>query len=275
MSLRFRGAFVAVLLIGLNPSRASGQIEHLNATALQAVGGVFTVIPDMPSQVVTNAALLVHDETRLAVELSYSKPYGLTELEEVSLYGKFHVHRLGLGLGIARAGQSGLYQETAINLAAAFRIRPELCVGAAVTHLGNEFGDNTMAFAGSSLSFSVAASPISSVLLGATARNLVINDLYEGETSQPIGEVSIAWSAPPDVRIGGSWTKQRRGDSRFGLGQMIRLHKSFDLLASLRFDPVRFSLGGELTIQGASLIYCYQGHPDLGATHSFAVAWHR
>ena len=275
MRSTIRVAFSAVLLIGSNASRAMGQLEHFDATTLQAVGGVFTVIPDKPTQVITNAALLVHDETRLASELSYSEPYGLSELEELSLYGKVRLHRFGLGIGMTRAGQSGLYQETAINVAVAYRIRPEWSVGATVTHLRTEFGDNTMAFAGSSLSFSVAATPVPSFLVGASARNLVTNDLYDGETNEPIGEISVAWSAPPDVTIGGSWSKQRHGDSRFGLGQSIRLHKSFDFLAGLRFDPVRFSLGGELSTHGASLVYCYQGHPDLGATHSFGVAWYR
>jgi len=236
---------------------------------------VFTILPGRASQVVSNAALLVRDETRLAAELSYSKPFGLSELEEISLYGKARVNRWGFGIGIARAGQSSLYQETAVNLAAAFRVRPELSVGAAVKHVGTEFGDNTMAFAGSSMAFSIAASPVPSILLGATARNLVTDDLYDGETNEPIGELSVAWSAPPDVSIGAIWTKQRRGDSRFGLGQMIRLHRSFDFLAGLRFDPVRFSLGGELSLHSASLVYCYQGHPDLGATHSFGIAWKR
>lgn len=266
---------LAASLAAIHPLRAMGQLEHFDATALQAVGGIFTIIPDQPSQATTNAALLVHEDSRLAAELSYSEPYGMSELEQVSLYGKARLHRLGFGIGIARAGQSGLYQETAINLAVAFRVRPELGVGGTFTHLRTEFGDNTMAFAGSSLAFSVSASPVASILIGATARNLVTNDLYEGEINQPIGEVSIAWSAPPDVTIGGSWTKQRRGDSRFGLGQVIRLHKSVDFLAGLRFDPVRFSLGGELAFHGASLVYCYQGHPDLGATHSFGLAWRR
>ena len=95
-------------------------------------------------------------------------------------------------------------------------------------------------------------------------------DLDPGVTT----EVSVAWSAPPDITIGAVWSHEKGDDHRFGLGQRLQIVEGLEFVSGLRFDPVRYALGGRIFHGSGSIDYIYQSHADLGGTHTIGVAWH-
>ena len=86
------------------------------------------------------------------------------------------------------------------------------------------------------------------------------------ERRQVEGETAEGTRCDPD---------RENEEHRFALGQVLSLSKTVDVLAGLRFDPIRYSLGGRAAYGGMSLSYAYLGHPELGATHAFGFCWTR
>jgi hypothetical protein len=178
-------------------------------------------------------------------------------------------------MSILRFGQAGLYQEYTLAGASSFTISPTLSVGGTVQYTSAEFGDGQSRYAGADLAISAAYHPVTSIMLAGAARRLTLDRIYDNIDSDPIYEVSIAWTSPSEVSLGAIWTREQQGEHRFALGQIVKLTQNLDLLAGLRFDPVRYTLGGRALYRGLSLVYAFEGHPDLGSTHSFGVGWSR
>jgi hypothetical protein len=144
-----------------------------------------------------------------------------------------------------------------------------------VRYTSVEFGDGQARYSGGDFGLSAGFRPVGSFLISAALQGITFDRVYDNDDTDPIVEGAVAWSSRSDVSLGALWTRQRNGDHRFALGQILPLGGNLDFLAGLRFDPVRYSLGGKATYSGMSLCYAYEGHPDLGGTHSFGFSWSR
>ncbi len=250
--------------------------EYVFGSALtQGVAGVVTLVTSSPSISFSHPALMGFTGSKTSAELSYRQLYGLGELEDFALHARHKVGRCDGGLSLMRFGESRLYQEYTLSGASSFQIRPQLSVGASIQYTSAEFGDGRSRYAGAGFSLSAAYRPVASVLVSGAARRLTIDRIYDDIDTDPVYEASLAWASPSGVSLGAIWTRERQGDHRFALGQILNLNQNLDFLAGLRFDPVRYTLGGRALCRGMALIYAYEGHPDLGSTHSFGLSWSR
>jgi hypothetical protein len=199
----------------------------------------------------------------------------LGELEDFAAHVSHKYKRLGGAFSMSRFGEAGLYQEYTVFGASSFQVRSDVTIGAALMYRSAEFGDNQSRYAGAELAISAAYRPIASILISAAARRLTADQLYDDYDTDNVYEASFAWTSPSQVSLGAIWTRESQGEHRFALGQILNLSQNLDFLAGLRFDPVRYTLGGRALYRGMSLVYAYEGHSDLGATHSFGLSWSR
>ncbi len=266
---------IAIAFVLFTHSYADAQEYDFGSALSQGVAGVVTLIPSSPSVLATHPSLTAFADRQRAAEFSYRQLYGLGELEDLAIQAHHRTHRFTPGFAINRFGESGLYQEYSITAGSSFLLRPRLAFGGAIEYRSAEFGDGQSRYAGANLALSASYKPTTSVLFSTSARQLSLDRIYEDYDSDPVYEASVAWKAQSEVALGALWTRERAGDHRFALGQVLRLGQNFEFLSGLRFEPVRYSLGGRAYYQGMSLVYTYNGHPDLGATHSFGFGWGR
>jgi hypothetical protein len=115
---------------------------------------------------------------------------------------------------------------------------------------------------------------VENVIAAAALKRIGVDDYYDGVADDPgiVGEVSVAW-AVTDVAIGAAWSRRESDDDRFGVGQRLRLVEGLEFISGLRFDPVRYTLGGRFTHRSGSIDYVYLSHDDLGGTHTIGVSW--
>jgi hypothetical protein len=266
--------FVLVLMCSVT-LRASAQEYDFGSTLSQGVAGVVTLLPSSPSVIAFHPSLTAFSDQPTAAELSYRQLYGLTELEDLAIQGRHRFQKVSVGIAINRFGKPGLYQEYAVTAGSSFLLKPQLSVGAALEYRSAEFGDGQARYAGANLALSASYRPMPSTIASIAIRRLSLDPVYEDYDSDPVYEASVAWRSLSEVALGAIWTREYDGEHRFALGQVLKLGRSIEFLSGLRFDPVRYSLGGRVFYQGMSLVYSYNGHPDLGSTHSFALGWSR
>lgn len=250
--------------------------EYSFGSALtQSVAGAVALVPNSPSVSSTCPALMGFAVPQSSAELSYRQLFGLSDLEDFALHAVHSMHRVSGGLSIMRFGKTGLYQEYSLSGALAYRFRQDLTVGAGLQYTSAEFGDGQSRYAGANLVVSAAYRPVASLIVSSAIRRLALDRIYDGYVTDPVFEASLAWTSPSEVSLGAIWTREGQGDHRFALGQILNLTDNFDFLAGLRFDPVRYTLGGRALYREMSVVYAYEGHSDLGATHSFGLSWSR
>jgi len=254
---------------------ACAQEYEFGSALSQSVAGVVTLLPSSPSVMSSHPAVMAFAADQTSIELSYRQLYGLSELEDFAAQARFGYRALTGGLAANRFGEAGLYQEYTITGAGSWRIRRDLSVGTALKYRSAEFGDGQSRYAGGTLDLSAAYRAVPSLLFSGSIGGLTLDRLYDEDDTDPILEAGAAWSSRSEVAIGAIWTRRGPGDHRFALGQVLALGQNFDFLAGLRFDPVRYNLGGRVLLRGTSLIYTYSGHPDLGGTHAFGFQWSR
>jgi len=262
-----------VLLSVLWAPKLWAQEYEFGSALSQSVGGVVTLIPASPSVSTSHPALIGFATPKTSAELSYRQLFGLGELEDFAAHLSHKHRRLGGALSMSRFGQAGLYQEYTVSAASSFQIRSDVAVGAALLYRSAEFGENQSRYAGAELAISAAYRPMPSILISAATRRLMADQVYDDIDTDPVYEASLAWTSPSEVSLGAIWTRERQGDHRFALGQILNLTQNLDFLAGLRFAPVRYTLGGRALYRGMSLVYAYEGHSELGATHSFGLSW--
>lgn len=254
-------------------SKLAAQEYGFGSAQTQAVGGVVTLVPSSPSVSFSHPAMLGFTITQTSAEVSYRQLFGLSELEDVAVHAAHRFRLLSGGLSITRFGEAGLYQEYTVSGAIAYRIRTEISVGTTLRYSSAEFGDGQSRYAGADLALSASYRPVAAVLASASIYRVSLDRIYDDFDTDPVYEASIAWTSPSEVALGAIWTRERPGEHRFALGQVLNLSTNLDFLAGLRFEPVRYTLGGRAHYQGMSLVYAYEGHSDLGATHSFGFSW--
>ena len=263
------------LIAGMWNTTVRAQEYEFGSALSQAVAGVVTLLPSSPAVIPSHPALMGLGAGNTSVELSYRQLYGLGDLEDFAAHARHRVHAISAGLSFTRFGQSGLYQEYTITSAIAHSLRNDFAVGAAMQYASTEFGDGQSRYAGGYLGLSAAYRAVPSLLLSGAVRGITLDRIYERDLTDPEFEAGLAWTSPSEIALGGTWTRERDGDHRFALGQVLSLSKTVDVLAGLRFDPIRYSLGGRAAYGGMSLSYAYLGHPELGATHAFGFCWTR
>lgn len=261
--------------VGLASPCVLAQEYDFGSALSQGVAGVVTLLPSSPSVISSHPSLLGFADQPTAAELSYRQLYGLTELEDLALQARHRIQKVSVGFAINRFGESGLYQEYAISAGSSLLLRPQLSLGMAVEYRSAEFGDGQSRYAGANFALSASYRPMTSTLASVSVRRLDIDPVYDDYDSDPVYEASVAWKSPSEVALGAVWTRDHDGEHRFALGQVLKLGRNLEFLSGLRFDPVRYSLGGRAFYQGMSLVYTYNGHPDLGSTHSFGLGWNR
>lgn len=271
----YRHMFCAVTFVGVWASTVLAQEYDFGSALSQGVAGIVTLLPSSPSVITSHPSLLGFADQPTAAELSYRQLYGLTELEDLAIQARHRIHRASAGFAINRFGESGLYQEYAVSAGSSLLLKPQLSLGMAVEYRSAEFGDGQSRYAGANLLLSASYRPAASTLTSVSVRRIEIDPLYDDYDSEPTYEAAVAWKSPSEVALGAVWTRERDGDHRFALGQVLKLGRNLEVLSGLRFDPVRYSLGGRAFYQGMSLVYAYNGHPDLGSTHSFGLGWNR
>jgi hypothetical protein len=240
------------------------------------VGGAYAASPDESGTIWFNPALIALGKDRGAFSLSYRRQFALDELSEADASVRQHVpHRITVGAGFARYGESGLFLETRGILALAHAMHDDCSAGVSVRYHRTEFGDGDMVYTGASADLGVAGRPLEDVLAAISLRRLTLSSMYDDAADDPgtIAEATIAWSAPPDITIAAVWSKEEGEDDRFGIGQRLHVASEAEFISGLRFDPIRFTLGGRIVHRGGSIDYVYQSHPDLGGTHVIGVGW--
>lgn len=279
-SLSYKLCFIALIAISTNlimmPRMVAAEDREFGSALIVGVGGAYAGTADEAAVIWFNPALMAMAGERGGFELSYRRQYDLDELGEINASVRHRLrHGLTLGAGFARFGQSGLYLETRGVAGIAETLHEKYALGVGLRYQRTEFGDNEMAFAGTSLDAGVAASPLPDIQAGIAVRGITLDELYVNEDQNPgvTTEASVAWSAPPDIVIAGIWSKEEGEVSRFGLGQRLRIASGVEFVSGLRFDPIRYTLGGHLTHRGGTIDYTYQGHPDLGGTHTIGIGW--
>lgn len=265
----------AALLVVFCGLSAEAQEYSFGSAVTQGVAGVVALVPSSPSVSLSHPALMGFANSKTSAEISYRQLFGLSELEDLTVHARHKYRRFNGGMSVARFGKAGLYQEYTLSGASSFQVRQDLAVGAALQYTSTEFGDAQSRYAGAELALSAAYRPVTSLLVSVGTRRLTLDRTYNDIETDPVYEASIAWTSVSEVSLGAIWTRERQGDHRFALGQVLNLTRSIDFLAGLRFNPVRYTLGGRALHGGIALIYAFEGHPDLGSTHSFGVSWSR
>lgn len=266
-------ALVVMLLVPATAASTSAQEYHFGSATSQGVAGVVTLIPSSPSVMTTHPSLLDFASGRQSAELSYRQLFGLSSFEDFSAQGRYRFRSVSGGLTLSRFGESELYQEYFLSAACALLLKRELSVGIAVRYASVEFGDGVERYAGGDIAISASYRPVSTLLMSSAVRSIVLDRVYDADDGTPVFETSVAWSSASEVSLGGIWTREPDGAHRFALGQTLTLTPHLDFLAGLRFDPIRYALGGRARYSALALSYAYEGHPELGATHSFGIAW--
>ncbi len=264
-----------VIMAVLGAPKLWAQEYEFGSALSQSVGGVVALIPESPSIATSHPSLIGFATPHTSAELSYRQLFGLQELEEFAAHVSQKYKRLGGAFSISRFGEAGLYQEYTVSGASSFQVRPDVTIGAALLYRSAEYGEDQSRYAGAELAISAASRPVAPILITAAVRRLTADKIYDDLDIDPVYEASLAWTSPAEVSLGVIWTRERQGEHRFALGQILNLTQNLDFLAGLRFDPVRYTLGGRALYRVISLVYAYEGHSDLGATHSFGLSWSR
>ncbi|HEX9750314.1 MAG TPA: hypothetical protein VGB22_03345 [candidate division Zixibacteria bacterium] len=268
---------VALVILGVVAGASSvGAQEEFGSATLQALGGVYTIVPGEPSVVWLNSATMANGAG--GVEVSYRRLFDLEQMDEVVASAFWRVNPwLGLGGGGAHFGESGLYEEFRAIGAASVRALRSLRFGVALEYQREEYGSGNAVFSGLGADLSASWRLHESWIAAIGVRRLALDEIYDGiyNDANPgvIFDASVAWSLPPELTIGGRWFREDGGADRFSLGQRLRLVDGIDLLTGLRFDPIRYSLGGRISLRGVRIDYAYISHSELGGTHGIGIAW--
>ncbi len=223
-----------------------------------------------------NPALAAFAPTRGGASLSYRKHFELDALREMDASIRHHLFDdYTMSVAFARYGERDLYLESRLTGGFGRRLGNRYAAGLGIEYDRTEFGSGDAVYSGISLTLGAAAQPVDNVVAAASLRQIAIDDFYDGVADNPgvLGEISVAWSAPPDITVGAVWSRAEDSDNRFGIGQRLRLVEELEFISGLRFDPVRYTLGGRFTHRMGSIDYVYLSHNDLGGTHTIGVAW--
>ncbi|MBD3298110.1 MAG: hypothetical protein GF341_05595 [candidate division Zixibacteria bacterium] len=273
MRIAISTILVAVVLLTINVHAAE---NDFGSAMIVGVGGAIAMTPDEPGVVWMNPALAMFANSRGGASLSYRKHFELDDLREMDASVR---HRLfddyTVSAAFARYGEQDLYLESRLTGAVARQFSDRYAAGIGIEYDRTEFGAGNAVYSGVSLTLSAAAEPLDHVIAAASLRRIAIDDFYDGVADNPglLGELSVAWSAPPDITVGAVWSRAEDDDDRFGIGQRLRFVEGLEFISGLRFDPVRYTLGGRFTHRMGSIDYVYLSHNDLGGTHTIGVAW--
>ncbi len=272
-------ALASVLIVAVLSTASVGAFDEFGSATIVGVGGAYAGARDDAATIWLNPALAVFSPSFVAGSLATRNLYQLAALQErtgsvaVRIGGKAAV-----GGGFSQVGQSGLYTESHAVMVASAKLLSRWALGLGVHYDRVEFGDGTMAFAGSTLDLGVASRPIHEIIACAAVRGIRIDRLYDANDPPAAVEISAAWQGP-EITLAGIWSKVSGERSRFGLGQSLQLARGLPLgvgltfLSGLRFDPIRYTLGARILARGGSFDYAYQSHPDLGGTHVLGVTF--
>jgi hypothetical protein len=122
-------------------------------------------------------------------------------------------------------------------------------------------------YTGWSAGVGVLWNPISTVIASAAIRHALREDFIPQARLPRQVHLSAAATIAEDIRLGASWQTNDDEHDLLGLGQRILLAENVAFLSAVYFNPARYALGGEFTVYGQSISYCYLSHPDLGGTH--------
>jgi len=275
-----RRSFLAVVTLALTvmllSATAEGGDTDFGSTMIVGIGGAYAGALEDAGALWLNPGA-TGEPGHSSVSLSYRRLWELADLGEVAASMRQSIGSgVSVGAGFNRFGSAGLYQEYDALAVASFRASTRMTAGVGLHYLRTEFGDNEVAAAGAFLDAGVMATSRSGVSAGAAVRRIPVDGLYNDMQAEDPGmlyELSAAWSAPSELTIAGIWTHEEDGDNRFGIGQRMTLGAGAEFLAGLRFDPVRYTLGGQVHHGGGALHYVYQSHSDLGGTHTIGVSW--
>ncbi len=268
------------MAIALSPECVWADDDDFGSALQVGVGGAYTAALTDPATCWANPAAPSLAPYDVALNISRRRLFNLEALEENT--GSAHVRvgrQVTIAGGFSHFGQSGLFQETRGIVGLSHVTRKNLALGVSIGYQRIEFGSGAKAYSGATINWGAVLSPVASVAVGAAVREIRVDRLYDTNNQPAHLEVSAAWSAPPDITLAGIWSTESDGRSRFGLGQRLLLARDFlhatriEFLSGLRFDPVRYALGGHIAVGGGWIDYVYQSHPDLGGTHAFAFTY--
>ena len=277
--VRLLSLSLGLLAVVITPTPARATEEDFGSAAIVGIGGAYAATPDDAATIWFNPALASLSRSFARTSLATRKLYQLEALESKTGSLVMHLGRgLTMGTGFTQFGQSGLYQETEAVLTAAIEPRRNWTVGTGLHYHRVEFGDNVKAYAGASLDVGIASRPVHGIVASIAFRRVRIERLYEADDPPTILELSSAWEGP-GITLAGIWSKSSGTQSQFGIGQCLLVARNVAwgaglvFLSGLRFDPVRYSLGGRVIGNKGSLDYVYQSHPDLGGTHVIGISF--
>ncbi|HUU44801.1 MAG TPA: hypothetical protein VM118_03625 [Acidobacteriota bacterium] len=267
------GLAAAIVINGNAANRCAAQTD-VGAAVLTGIGGAYGALVSEPLTIWYNPALTALDDTRGGVSLSYRHLFEMSDLEEITVGVVRHFRRpVTVGLGVTHLGEASVYEEFVGLTTIAVRPHTSASLGAGLRYRRTEFGDGAAAYAGATLDLGGAWRADTNWIAAVAVREITLDDLYRVGDPPTVYDISLAWMLPPDLTVAGRWSKESGGESRFGVGQLLRINDQATFLSGLRFDPIRYALGARLTRQTLRIDYCYESHPDLGGTHAVGMSW--
>jgi hypothetical protein len=267
------GLAVAFVISGGTANWCAVQAD-VGATILAGIGGAYSAVVSEPLTIWYNPALTALADGRGGFSLSYRHLFALSDLEEISAAGIRQVRRpLTVGIGATHLGEPSIYTEFVGLTTIAACPLPGLSFGVGTRYRRTEFGGGAAAYAGATIDLGAAWRPDTCWVAAAAVREITIDELYGAGDPGTVFDVSLAWSLPPDLTVAGRWSKESDREGRFGVGQLLHINRRATFLSGLRFDPIRYAVGGRLSHRSLRIDYCYESHPDLGGTHAVGMGW--
>lgn len=203
--------------------------------------------------------------------VSASRPFGLAELQRLSVAANTVLS--GVGLGAMYTGTSTQdYSET--TLAAAGAVRPARGLLLGVSLSGNRlsiqgYGGKT-AFG---VSAAVVARPVQGVYLGGGWRGLFSTELAGAPAIPGVVHVSCGVVPVDRMHLAASAAFHRHTGAEFGLHSSFSPHPNLALGVGCLSGPTRLSFSIGIDVGRAGVSYGYATHPDLPGSQSGEVSW--
>ncbi len=203
--------------------------------------------------------------------LGASRPFGLRELQRVSLAGNTFISGAGVGVMLTSTCHGG-YSEFTAAAAGAFRLARGLVAGVSLS--GRRL---SMDGYGSKTALGVDAGavcrPLEGIYLGGGCRGALSTELA-GAPAVPRAVFLSAGVVPlPGFHISGAAVFHRYTGSEFGFCAAFSPAPGLVLGAGCLTGPARLGFSAGFETGRASVSYGYGTHPDLGGTHLAEVGW--
>ncbi len=200
-----------------------------------------------------------------------SRPFGLRELQRVSLAGNTFVSGAGIGAMLAGTSHGG-YSEFTAAAAGAFRLARGIVGGVSLS--GRRLSiDGYGAKTALGLDVGAVCRPVEGVYAGGGCRGALSSELA-GAPAVPRAVFLSAGVVPlRGFHVSGAAVFHRYSGAEFGFCAAFSPAPGLVLGAGCLTGPVRLGFSAGFETGGVSVSYGYGTHPDLAGTHMAEAGW--